>query len=168
MPNASVSTRNLAYIGEAQTANGTVETAPSTSTFDSVTIGDIRDERCPPWSCAPIWNNRLMGMSYLSRFACVSIEGNRLIPRTLTLPLPGARLLSCQNIPGPPERELRGGQRPSLLLLALPAAIRLRPVFGGNARLQRSPLHSRARSSAWGHCRQRRCRPAPARRIPRP
>ena len=68
---------NLAYIGEAQTANGTVETAPVN--LDSVTIGDIRDESVPAVVLRADLEHSLMGMSYLSRFARVSIEGNRLI-----------------------------------------------------------------------------------------
>ena len=68
---------NLAYIGEAQTANGTVETAPVN--LDSVTIGDIRDESVPAMVLRADLEQSLMGMSYLSRFARVSIEGNRLI-----------------------------------------------------------------------------------------
>ena len=68
---------NLAYIGEAQTANGTVETAPVN--LDSVTIGDIRDESVPAMVLRADLEHSLMGMSYLSRFARVSIEGNRLI-----------------------------------------------------------------------------------------
>ncbi len=68
---------NLAYIGEAQTANGTVETAPVN--LDSVTIGDIRDESVPAVVLRADLEQSLMGMSYLSRFARVSIEGNRLI-----------------------------------------------------------------------------------------
>ncbi len=68
---------NLAYIGEAQTANGTVETAPVN--LDSVTIGDIRDESVPAVVLRADLEQSLMGMSYLSRFARVSIESNRLI-----------------------------------------------------------------------------------------
>ena len=68
---------NLAYIGEAQTANGTVETAPVN--LDSVTIGDIRDESVPAVVLRADLEQSLMGMSYLSRFARVSIEAGRLI-----------------------------------------------------------------------------------------
>ncbi len=68
---------NLAYIGEAQTANGTVQTAPVR--LDSVAIGDIRDEGVPAMVLRTDLDQSLMGMSYLSRFARVSIEGNRLV-----------------------------------------------------------------------------------------
>lgn len=68
---------NLAYIGEARTANGIVETAPVR--LDTLTIGDIRDENVPAMVLRADLEQSLMGMSYLSRFARVSIEGNRLI-----------------------------------------------------------------------------------------
>ena len=68
---------NLAYIGEAQTANGTVQTAPVR--LDSVAIGDIRDEGVPAMVLRTDLDQSLMGMSYLSRFARVSIEAGRLI-----------------------------------------------------------------------------------------
>lgn len=68
---------NLAYIGEARTANGTVETAPVR--LDSLTIGDIQDENVPAMVLRADLEQSLMGMSYLSRFARVSIEANRLI-----------------------------------------------------------------------------------------
>jgi aspartyl protease family protein len=68
---------NLAYIGEARTANGTVETAPVR--LNSLAIGDIRDEGVPAMVLRADLDQSLMGMSYLSRFARVSIEANRLI-----------------------------------------------------------------------------------------
>ena len=68
---------NLAYIGEARTANGTVETAPVR--LDTLAIGDIRDENVPAMVLRSDLDQSLMGMSYLSRFARVSIEANRLI-----------------------------------------------------------------------------------------
>ena len=68
---------NLAYIGEARTANGIVETAPVR--LDTLTIGDIRDENVPAMVLRSDLDQSLMGMSYLSRFARVSIEANRLI-----------------------------------------------------------------------------------------
>lgn len=68
---------NLAYIGEARTANGIVETAPVR--LDTLTIGDIRDENVPAMVLRADLDQSLMGMSYLSRFARVSIEANRLI-----------------------------------------------------------------------------------------
>lgn len=67
----------LGYLGQAQTANGTVPTA--TVMLDSVTIGDIHDEQVPALVLQSEIGVSLMGMSYLSRFARVSIESNRLI-----------------------------------------------------------------------------------------
>lgn len=68
---------SLGYLGQAQTANGTVPTA--TVMLDSVTIGDIHDEQVPALVLQSEIGVSLMGMSYLSRFARVSIESNRLI-----------------------------------------------------------------------------------------
>ena len=42
-------------------------------------LGDIRDENVPAMVLRADLEQSLMGMSYLSRFARVSIEGNRLI-----------------------------------------------------------------------------------------
>lgn len=67
----------LGYVGQAQTANGTVQTA--TVILDSVVIGDIHDDDVPAMVLRSDLGTSLMGMSYLSRFARVSIEGNRLI-----------------------------------------------------------------------------------------
>ena len=68
---------NLAYIGEARTANGIVETAPVI--LDSLSFGQIDDRRVPAMVLKSDLDLSLMGMSYLSRFARVSIEDNRLI-----------------------------------------------------------------------------------------
>lgn len=67
----------LAYVGQARTANGVVETAPVT--LDSVTLGEINDKSVPAMVLRSDLDQSLMGMSYLSRFARVSIEGNLLI-----------------------------------------------------------------------------------------
>jgi len=67
----------LAYAGQARTANGIVQTA--TVLLDSVAIGDIRDSRVPAVVLRADLELSLMGMSYLARFARVSIEGNRLV-----------------------------------------------------------------------------------------
>ncbi len=67
----------LAYIGQARTANGTVETAPVR--LESVAIGDILDESVPAVVLRADLDQSLMGMSYLSRFARVSITDQRLI-----------------------------------------------------------------------------------------
>lgn len=67
----------LAYAGEARTANGTVGTAAVT--LDSVTLGEIHDTGVPAMVLQSDLDQSLMGMSYLSRFARVSIQQNRLI-----------------------------------------------------------------------------------------
>ena len=67
----------LAYVGQARTANGVVETAPVT--LDSLTLGEIHDSKVPAMVLRSDLDQSLMGMSYLSRFARVSIEGDRLI-----------------------------------------------------------------------------------------
>jgi len=67
----------LAYAGQARTANGIVQTAAVL--LDSVAIGEIHDSRVPAVVLRAELEQSLMGMSYLSRFARVSIEGNRLI-----------------------------------------------------------------------------------------
>ena len=74
---AGIDLENLAYIGQAQTANGTVDTAPVR--LDSVAIGDISDQGVPAMVLRSDLDQSLMGMSYLSRFARVSIEQGRLI-----------------------------------------------------------------------------------------
>ncbi|GLK63561.1 TIGR02281 family clan AA aspartic protease [Paracoccus kondratievae] len=72
-----IDTESLAYAGQARTANGLVETA--TVLLDSVAIGDIRDSRVPAVVLRSELEQSLMGMSYLSKFARVSIEGGRLV-----------------------------------------------------------------------------------------
>lgn len=67
----------LAYAGQARTANGTVGTAAVT--LDSVTLGEIHDTGVPAMVLQSDLDQSLMGMSYLSRFARVSIQQNRLI-----------------------------------------------------------------------------------------
>ncbi|WP_347266127.1 TIGR02281 family clan AA aspartic protease [Paracoccus sp. (in: a-proteobacteria)] len=68
---------SLAYAGEARTANGVVATAAVR--LDSVAIGPIRDQNVPAVVLRADLEQSLMGMSYLSRFARVSIEHDRLI-----------------------------------------------------------------------------------------
>lgn len=67
----------LGYGGEARTANGIVQTA--TVVLDSVSVGDIDERKVPALVLRSDLDLSLMGMSYLSRFARVSIEGNLLI-----------------------------------------------------------------------------------------
>ena len=74
---AGIDPGSLAFVGQARTANGMVQTA--TVMLDSLTIGEIAERDVPAVVLRSDLDLSLMGMSYLSRFARVSIEGNRLI-----------------------------------------------------------------------------------------
>lgn len=68
---------DLAYVGQAETANGTVETAPVT--IERFAIGDLVDENVPAMVIRAEISGSLLGMSYLRRFARVSFEGEMLV-----------------------------------------------------------------------------------------
>ena len=68
---------DLAYLGQAETANGTVETAAVT--IKSLAVGDFVDENVPAVVIRADISGSLMGMSYLRRFARVSFEGDLLV-----------------------------------------------------------------------------------------
>ncbi|MFV0300789.1 MAG: TIGR02281 family clan AA aspartic protease [Paracoccus sp. (in: a-proteobacteria)] len=68
---------NLAYVGQAETANGTVETAPVT--IRRFAIGDLVDQNVPAVVIRADISGSLLGMSYLRRFARVSFEGDMLV-----------------------------------------------------------------------------------------
>lgn len=68
---------DLAYVGLAETANGTVETAPVT--IRTLAIGDFVDENVPAVVIRADIAGSLLGMSYLRRFARVSFEGDLLV-----------------------------------------------------------------------------------------
>lgn len=74
---AGIDPGSLAFVGQARTANGMVQTA--TVMLDSLTIGEIAERDVPAVVLRSDLDLSLMGMSYLSRFARVSIEGHRLI-----------------------------------------------------------------------------------------
>lgn len=74
---AGIDPGTLGYAGQARTANGIVETA--SVMLKTVTIGDIHDQNVPAVVLRSDLDLSLLGMSYLSRFARVSIEGDRLI-----------------------------------------------------------------------------------------
>ena len=74
---AGIGPDSLAFVGQARTANGMVQTA--TVMLDSLTIGEIAEYDVPAVILRSDLDLSLMGMSYLSRFARVSIEGHRLI-----------------------------------------------------------------------------------------
>lgn len=67
----------LGYIGQARTANGITRTAPVT--LGLVEIGDIRDTDVPAVVIEGELSGSLMGMSYLRRFARISLEADRLV-----------------------------------------------------------------------------------------
>lgn len=68
---------DLAYIGRAETANGTVETAPVT--IRRFAIGDIVDENVSAVVIGADIEGSLLGMSYLRRFARVGFEGELMV-----------------------------------------------------------------------------------------
>lgn len=67
----------LAWIGKAQTANGTTYTAPVR--LESVDIGPIHDRNVPAVVNGGALDISLMGMNYLTRFAKVEFNGSRMI-----------------------------------------------------------------------------------------
>lgn len=72
-----IDTDNLAFISEARTANGIVPTAPVV--IDSIQIGDIQDHKVMATVVDGDLGQSLLGMTYLNRFARVSIEGDKLV-----------------------------------------------------------------------------------------
>lgn len=68
---------DLAYVGQAETANGMVETARVT--IRRFAIGDLVDEDVPAVVIGADISGSLLGMSYLRRFARVSFEGDVLV-----------------------------------------------------------------------------------------
>lgn len=72
-----IDANDLAFIGQARTANGLVRTAPVL--IRSFQIGDISDENVMAVVIDGDLGQSLLGMNYLSRFARVSMEGQRLL-----------------------------------------------------------------------------------------
>ena len=68
----------LAYLGEANTANGIVRTARVTLT--DVRLGDITDPRLPAYVNDGAMDGSLLGMEYLGRFR-IEIDGDRMVLR---------------------------------------------------------------------------------------
>lgn len=75
---AGIDTRNLAFVGEAMTANGTVKTAPVR--LKQVSVGPIDDHNVRAWVNGGQMDTSLMGMSYLQRFSKIEMT-----PRALVL-----------------------------------------------------------------------------------
>ena len=67
----------LAYLGIANTANGTVRTAAVR--LDTVTLGTMRDTRVRAVVNDGQMDGSLLGMTYLSRFDSITIKDNQLI-----------------------------------------------------------------------------------------
>tara|TARA_R110002124_G_scaffold162295_1_gene329370 strand:+ start:776 stop:1354 length:579 start_codon:yes stop_codon:yes gene_type:complete len=67
----------LAYLGSANTANGTVRTAAVR--LDTVTLGTMRDTRVRAVVNDGQMDGSLLGMTYLSRFDSITIKDNQLI-----------------------------------------------------------------------------------------
>ncbi|MGR3758227.1 MAG: retropepsin-like aspartic protease family protein [Tranquillimonas sp.] len=67
----------LAYIGEAQTANGRVALAQVV--LDSVSLGDMTDTAVRATVNGGDMGTSLLGMSYLRRFGRIEIAGDRLV-----------------------------------------------------------------------------------------
>lgn len=74
---AGIDTANLAFVGQAQTANGLVETAPVR--LASVDLGPIHDANVRAVVNRGELDTSLMGMTYLTRFAKVEFDGNRMV-----------------------------------------------------------------------------------------
>ncbi|MEJ6707820.1 MAG: TIGR02281 family clan AA aspartic protease [Amylibacter sp.] len=70
---------SLAYLGRANTANGTVATA--STVLDQVVLGDIIDRDVRASVNGGEMFGSLLGMSYLSKFSEISMRGDRLILR---------------------------------------------------------------------------------------
>lgn len=67
----------LSYIGQAQTANGRVRTAPVK--IDRVVLGGVEDRNVRATVTDGQMDGSLLGMSYLSRFASIEISGGRMV-----------------------------------------------------------------------------------------
>jgi aspartyl protease family protein len=68
----------LMYLGQAQTANGTVRTARVR--LDDVTLGPWRDDRIAAWVNEGEMDGSLLGMDYLGQFH-VELAGDRMVLR---------------------------------------------------------------------------------------
>ena len=66
----------LRFTGRASTANGSVETARVW--LDRVALAGVQETRVPAQVSAGQMPGSLLGMSYLSRFAAITIAGDRL------------------------------------------------------------------------------------------
>lgn len=67
----------LAFLGQARTANGVVQTAPVR--LDTVRLGAFMDQNVTASVNGGQMDGSLLGMSYLNRFTTLTISGNRLL-----------------------------------------------------------------------------------------
>jgi len=74
---AGIDTAGLAFIGSANTANGTVATAPVR--IETMELGPIHDRNLRAVVNRGEMDSSLMGMSYLTRFAKVEFDRDRLV-----------------------------------------------------------------------------------------
>lgn len=72
-----IDTSGLSYFGKANTANGSVATAPVR--IDQLTLGGVTDKDIRAVVNGGAMEGSLLGMSYLSRFSNVSFSRNRLL-----------------------------------------------------------------------------------------
>ncbi|WP_068112029.1 retropepsin-like aspartic protease family protein [Tropicimonas marinistellae] len=74
---AGLSVDGLAFVGVANTANGTVKTARVR--LGEVALGEITDRNVPALVNGGEMQGSLLGMSYLNRFAQVSFGGGKMV-----------------------------------------------------------------------------------------
>ncbi|MCA0043707.1 TIGR02281 family clan AA aspartic protease [Celeribacter sp. ASW11-22] len=74
---AGINVDELAFTGRAQTANGTVRTAPVR--IDTLSLSGIQDERVKAYVTDGDMFGSLLGMDYLRRYESIEIKQDRLI-----------------------------------------------------------------------------------------
>lgn len=74
---AGLPVADLAYLGQAQTANGIVQTAPVV--LENVALGPFRDQGVTALVNSGAMEKSLLGMTYLHRFARLEISNGTLI-----------------------------------------------------------------------------------------
>lgn len=74
---AGIDTAGLAYSGRANTANGTVRTAPVK--IDRISLGPVEDRNLRGWVNEGEMDKSLLGMSYLERWGKIEISGGDLV-----------------------------------------------------------------------------------------
>lgn len=74
---AGINVDDLTFTGRAQTANGTVRTAPVK--IDTLSLGDIQDDRVRAYVTDGDLFGSLLGMDYLRRYEHIEIKQDKLI-----------------------------------------------------------------------------------------